>query len=101
MEQHLQTVAPNVYPKAGATEGDGLDDGSNSECQLDQQEEDIESQSPGRSSAHQCDESASSASDPEDDDESPVTEKRYPFRQRKTKLMFTYHKLCTPTMSHE
>lgn len=47
VEQHLQMVAPNVYPKAGATERDGLDDGSSAE--LDQQEEDIESESPGRS----------------------------------------------------
>lgn len=72
--EHLQTVAPDVYPKAGATEEDGLDDGNNAEYQLDQQEEDTESQSPGRSSGHQSDESASSANDPEDDDQSPVTE---------------------------
>lgn len=106
-EQHLYTErqpaeAPDVYPEAGAADEGDLDGENDGECQRDQQEEVSDTQSSERSSHHRSAESACSASDQGDDDpdQSPVREKRYPLRQRKQKLMFTYPKLGMPELSH-
>ena len=50
-------------------------------------------------------EEGSPESAPSDEDEDPADppamENKYPFRARKPKMIFTYHKLGQPTMSHD
>lgn len=104
VEHNLQTEASEVCPENGVAGVEDLNDDGNVGHPVDRQEEDmgaqekdIDTQSTER--VHQSPESACSGQ--EDADQSPVREKKYPLRLRKPKLMFTYHWLGLPTMSHE
>ncbi|KAK7878977.1 hypothetical protein WMY93_034191 [Mugilogobius chulae] len=78
--------------------------GEEDEPQGNQNEVDTESQDgdndrQGNVEDHQSPESA--GSDQEDPGPSSGQQKKYPFRLRKPKLMFTYHRLGQPTMSYK
>ncbi len=44
---------------------------------------------------------SASGDEEEDPDHPPVPQRKYPSRMRKPKMVFTYHRLGKPTMSHD
>ncbi|CAL9706025.1 unnamed protein product [Knipowitschia caucasica] len=70
------------------------------DLEMDQRQRDTESQDRV-DDTHSIEEDISADSDQEHSSSPPGQQKKYPFRQRKPKAMFTYHRLGQPSMSYK
>lgn len=97
----LRADAPVFYPDNDTTpDGVDLDTDDDAQAQLTPETDDMEL--PDLAEADQDQGDASSESSASDQEGPPVhtPTKKYPFRMRKQKLIFTYDKLGQPSTSH-
>lgn len=102
VKSHLRPDPPEFQPHPEAAAAEDLDSEDRTEQQLPEEEELGTPDDTELLNAQSEDESPASAqSDQEDTHQSPVTQKKYPSRIRKPRMMFTYHRLGQPIMSQE
>ena len=104
-EDHLNVEAPEFYPSNGeaAEMEHNEDNGIRRDLASDGEEIRASEQDTEVSDTQSEEGSPESAPSDEDEDpaDPPAMENKYPLRTRKPKMIFTYHKLGQPTMSHD
>ncbi len=105
---HLRAEAAEFHPDNGATVADELQSEDGPEQlelvakELSSQEQNPEPLTTETLQAESEDECPHPVSGFQGDAEQPpATGKKYPFRVRKSRMIFTYHRLGQPTLSHD
>lgn len=105
VESTLRAEAHEFHPNRGGDVVDDHREEDNMGQQMELGDEIIESPEQNVETSHTQREELSpesaSSNEEDDPDHLPVPQRKYPFRMRKPKMVFTYHRLGQPTTSHD